>query len=57
MDPCLALVGNLVDDIVLSKHYFEILRFSYVTKLCNKACLGYKGCVLIVFSSVIGKLL
>ncbi len=35
--PCLALVGNLVDDIVLSKRYFEILSFSYVTKLCNKA--------------------
>jgi hypothetical protein len=33
---CLAPVGNLVDDIVLSKSYFEILRFSYVTKLCNK---------------------
>ncbi len=35
--PCLALVGNLVDDIVLSKIYFEILCFLYVTKLCNKA--------------------
>jgi hypothetical protein len=34
--PCLALVGNLVDDIVLSKIYFEILCFLYVTKLCNK---------------------
>ena len=35
--PCLASVGNLMDDIVLSKCYFEILHFSYVTKLCNKA--------------------
>jgi hypothetical protein len=35
--PCLAPVGNLVDDIVLSKHYFENFSFSYVTKLCNKA--------------------
>jgi hypothetical protein len=35
--PCLAPVGNLVDDIVLSKRYFESVRFSYVTKLCNKA--------------------
>jgi hypothetical protein len=33
---CLALVGNLVDDIVLSKRYFKSLSFSYVTKLCNK---------------------
>ena len=33
---CLAPVCNLVDDIVLSKSYFEIFRFSYVTKLCNK---------------------
>ena len=35
--PCLAPVGNLVDDIVLSKHYFENFSFSYITKLCNKA--------------------
>jgi hypothetical protein len=35
--PCLAPVSNLVDDIILSKCYFEILSFSYVTKLCNKA--------------------
>ncbi len=35
--PCLAPVGNIVDDIVLSKRYFEIFSYSYVTKLCNKA--------------------
>ena len=35
--PCLAPVGNLVDDIVLSKRYFEIFSYSYVTKSCNKA--------------------
>ena len=33
--PCLALIDN--SDIVLSKRYFEILSFSHVTKLCNKA--------------------
>ena len=36
MDPCLSPVGNFVDDIVLFERYFEILSFSYVTKLCNK---------------------
>ena len=30
--PCLALVGNLMDNIVLSKRYFEILSFF----LCHK---------------------
>ena len=34
--PCLALVGNLVDNIVLSKVYFEVFQFSYVKNLCNK---------------------
>ena len=34
--PCLSPVGNFVDDIVLSERYFEILSFSYITKLCNK---------------------
>ena len=34
--PCLAPVGNLVDNIILSKHYFENFNFSYVIKLCNK---------------------
>ena len=58
VDPCLASINNLVDNIILSKRYFEILSFSYVTTLCNKGnlCLGYRGCVLIVFSSVIGRL-
>jgi hypothetical protein len=35
--PYLAPIANLVNDIVLSKRYFEILSFFYVTKLCNKA--------------------
>ena len=30
--PCLAPIGNIMDDIV-----FEIFSYSYVTKLCNKA--------------------
>ena len=34
--PCLAPVDNLVDNIILSKHYFENFSFSYITKLCNK---------------------
>ena len=33
---CLASINNLVDNIILSKRYFEILSFSYVTTLCNK---------------------
>ena len=37
MGPYLVPIANLVDDIILSKRYFEILSFSYVTKLCNKA--------------------
>ena len=36
LGPCLASINNLVDNIILSKPYFEILTFSYVTILFNK---------------------
>uniref|UniRef100_A0A2N9H705 Reverse transcriptase zinc-binding domain-containing protein n=1 Tax=Fagus sylvatica TaxID=28930 RepID=A0A2N9H705_FAGSY len=34
--PCLAAVGNLVEDILLIKKSFTLLKFSFVSKSCNK---------------------
>ena len=34
--PCLAAVGNLVEDILLIKKSFTFLKFSFVSKSCNK---------------------
>ena len=34
--PCLAAVGNLVKDILLVQKSFSFLKFSFVSKNCNK---------------------
>ena len=38
--PCLAPIGNLVDDILAWKDSFEFLNFSLVKNVCNKAVLA-----------------
>ncbi len=35
--PCFAAIGNLVDDIKVLQSKFVFVKFSYVSKCCNKA--------------------
>jgi hypothetical protein len=35
--PCFAAIGNLVDDIKVLQSKFVSVKFSYVSKCCNKA--------------------